>query len=414
MNSGLANTTRRKPSATASAVLTRGTAREIARVFVAGNAVAPFSVGSCGDWRVAAAGVEALHFYLCFDGQALFAVPAAGATVSLPYGKRLMEGWTELPDGCVLTFGAASIAVTNLGKRAMRSRALPASRVDARGPRIVDPFACETLVRSLRSPLTFAAGEALEERTVMRPTLTTLEKDELAREPLEEPTLLRPANAKLEKCGAPCEPLEEPTLWRRPAAGALALAPFVRAADASLAQTMARPVTSPMAITLNAPMPSAGTRPPELAPASPSAERRTAAAATFAPIARTPLLRKGMAGLVVVLLVLMSARSLIRRLRTLSVKAVAAAPSASSRSATAARGAPKHGAASTDDKPRHAEALPLPVVNGKTPQRQAVDLVARGAYSEAAVLYERLASGGDVPAFHEAARIARRKARLAR
>src|SRR6188768_1503499 len=104
MNPGLAPTTRKKPSATASAVLTRGAAREMARVFVAGSPVAPFSVGSGGDWCVTADGVEAQHFYLCFDGQTLFAASARGGPMSALFGKRLSASWSELPDGYVLTF----------------------------------------------------------------------------------------------------------------------------------------------------------------------------------------------------------------------------------------------------------------------------------------------------------------------
>lgn len=48
--------------------------------------------------------------------------------------------------------------------------------------------------------------------------------------------------------------------------------------------------------------------------------------------------------------------------------------------------------------------------DGKTLERQAVDAVARGAYAEAAALYEQMPQNADAP-FHEAARIARRKAR---
>lgn len=57
---------------------------------------------------------------------------------------------------------------------------------------------------------------------------------------------------------------------------------------------------------------------------------------------------------------------------------------------------------------------PLPVtVGGKTLERQAVDAIARGAYAEAANLYERMDQDPEAP-FHEAARIARRKAQSER
>jgi len=210
----------------------------MARVFVAGSPVAPFSVGSGGDWCVTADGVEAQHFYLCFDGQTLFAASARGGPMSALFGKRLSASWSELPDGCVLTFGAASIAVTNLGQRRRRPSAVPACRVDPRGPRLVDPFACETLVRTRLPPLTFVADEASQEQTVVRPARARLEQRKLPREPLDEPTIMRPARASLEKAGLACQPWQEPTLWRRGAAE-FALEPFVRAADASLAETIA-------------------------------------------------------------------------------------------------------------------------------------------------------------------------------
>ena len=120
------------------------------------------------------------------------------------------------------------------------------------------------------------------------------------------------------------------------------------------------------------------------------------------------------AGLIVAALALMGVRALTRRQRTVPAKAVAATVSASSRAVAASSGSPNPGAARSDGELPNADSGPLPIVNGKTAERQAVDLVARGAYSEAAALYDRLARRSDVPSFREAARIARRKARLSR
>jgi len=413
MNPGFGPMTRTKPVATASAVLTGGAATEMARVFVAGSPVAPFSVGTCGDWRVTASGVEAQHFYLCFDGCTLFAARAAAGPVTAVAGKRLNVSWTELRDGCVLSFGSASIAVTNLGQRMPRAR-VRGQRADPRGPRLVDPFACETLARARLSPLARATHEAAEELTVVRSAIARLETLGVASDPLDEATIVRPASARPETPCVPRDELEEPTLWRRAGARELALEPFVRVADVSLANTLIRPVTAPLAVTVSAPVPSrvAGRFGLEAASSAPAGG--LAVARTSAALARTALLRKCMAGLVVAALVLAGVRVLSRRQRISPVRAPAAALSASSRSVVTVNGIPSARTAVADETPSNAELAPLATMNGKTPERQAVDLVARGAYGEAAALYDRLVRVRDIPVFREAARIARRKARLSR
>ena len=446
MNQRVSATNPTKRAAIASLRVKQGTTTERARVFTAGSEVAPFSVGSCADWCVAADGVEPHHFYLCFDGQTLFAATAAGGPLTTVSGKRVEGRWTSLPDGSVLTFGDAAMAVTNVGERPARPLASPVRRADLRGPRVLDPFACETLAYSRFSPpasvprevseedLTLVRRasdpveipgilhEPLAERTVVRPS-DTFEALRARAEPLDEPTVVRSGSDMLEAGGVlPAEssspqgttsfrePLEEPTVVYRPWAREFALKPFVRALDESLAQTIARPVTTPMAVALGTTMPGLVVQPSGAALGRAGTGSRAAAQPTLASAAQTPLLRKCIAGLIVAAVVLIGVRALTGRQRPALPSPASAAIMASSRAITAASSV----ASARVERPQSAEPSPLSNVNGKTPERQAVDLVARGAYNEAAALYDQLARVRDVPAFREAARIARRKARLAR
>jgi hypothetical protein len=267
-------------------------------------------------------------------------------------------------------------SVTEAGESQRRPPTLPATHRALRGPRVLDPFACETLTYPRLSPL------------------------EVACEPLDEPTLVRPGIAPALADGSPGEPLDEPTVVYRPWTRELALELSARAADRSLANTLARPVLSPTAVTVRAPTPAAPAPKPRRGP-----ERPTTAA---------PLLHKCIAGLILAALLLVGLRVLTRRAWMPSVK-TGAAISAPDR-ATAATSDSPHSRSEVGrvTKPSSSDGGSLPLVNGKTPERQAVDLVARGAYTEAAALYEQLIRQNDFPALREAARIARRKARLSK
>ncbi|HKO49124.1 MAG TPA: hypothetical protein VJV79_15435 [Polyangiaceae bacterium] len=383
--------TQRKRSTTACAVVIRGDASERARAFQPGHEIAPFSVGAQGDWRVAANGVEAQHFYLCFDGRTLFAAASVDGPIASLGGKRLTARWTKIPDGSVLTFGAASLAVRNPAERSPRSGAVPVERADPRGPRIVDPFACETL--AFASPTRQIAAR---------------------RDPLDEPTRLHPELEPTKIMPVPSEPVDDPTLVYRPWAREFALKPLNRSVEAALAKTIARPVMAPMAATISAPVPRAAVRPPAVASALPAPAKRGTGKPTVASTGQTPLIRKCIAALIVAALLLLGVRALTQRERIPPVKAAAPTGSSSNRTALAISGSASERAARSDDEPPNAEISPPPMVNGKTAERQAVDLVARGAYSEAAALYGRLAGFRDSLALREAARIARRKARVAR
>ncbi|HET7538723.1 MAG TPA: hypothetical protein VFK05_02590 [Polyangiaceae bacterium] len=464
--------TQRKPSPYASALVIRGDTSELGRVFEPGNVVAPFSVGTDGDWCVIASGVEAHHFYLCFDGQTLFVAAAASGAVTSIGGKRLLPHWTRLPDGGVLSFGGGSIAVTNPAERSVRRPPFPGGRADPRGPRIGDPFACETLVFTPPKRHASPAGVPpdTDEPTLMRPRNEALKALLVPSEPVEDPTIVRrptwvseyarqsssarandaalgtrmarPKNASLAKRIRPESGLlakaivplvnaslaksvvrpTDPSLAKTvagPMSAALAKAlaapvdeslakTLVRRVDASLAKTLAQPVTAPLAVTIGAPLPSVV---PALA--RPEGASRSANAQAVPANAKTPLVRQCIAGLVVAASLLVGLRALSGRQRIMPAKAPSVVASAASRIATVPSGSASARPARAAE-PRDPESGPPPMVNGKTPERQAVDLVARGAYTEAAALYDRLSHWSDNSVFREAARIARRKARLAR
>jgi hypothetical protein len=242
---------------------------------------------------------------------------------------------------------------------------LPERRPDPRGPRVLDPFACETL------------------------TYPRLSTRDVGGDPLDEPTLVRPGLEPIGATAAGNEALEDPTIVYRPWAREFAEKPSALALDALLAKTLARPVQAPMALAIqNRPVTRVGPKP------------------------RRPFLRQGIAALILAALALLGVRALTARQRTVPAKLRTAAASSSSRAVIPVRPSADQRAARANDSRDNAG--PPPTVNGKTAERQAVDLVARGAYSEAAELYEELARGSDVAAFGEAARIARRKASLAR
>jgi hypothetical protein len=291
---------------------------------------------------------------------------------------------------------------------ATRTESVITGRADLRGPRVLDPFACETLAYPRLSPLE-VESEPTDEPTLLRPGMDAAA---YACEPLDDPTLVRPSIDPREAIGIACEPLEEPTVVYRPWAHEFSRKQS--ALEAALAKTITRPVLAPMAVTVRAPAPHVVPRPSGVVPARAPAVARSAPSPKRSPAAGTPLVRKCIAGLILTALALMGVRALSKRDRGTSVKTAAAAVSATSRTTTAARGAASARAAVSEDEPRDHDEAPPPIVNGRTAERQAVDLVARGAYGEAAALYDRLARSSDVPAFREAARIAQRKARLSK
>ena len=237
--------------------------------------------------------------------------------------------------------------------------------VNPRGPRLLDPFARDVFIGSLRSPL-HPADDAAE--------------DAALGDPLDAPTLIRrPARPAPRPAATPAQPSREPT---KPPRG-----------ETELTQTLVRALPAPVL------------RRSEEKPSSPEPAK------TPAPTSR---LRPLIAALMLVAVALSGARLLWQRravtqAATPTTAVASSAPNSSERSPQAP---PDPAAASAQRRAAQGAALPVvpPAEPGKTRQRQAVDLVARGAFAEAAAVYELLSRQTDDPTFREAARVAHRKA----
>lgn len=80
-------------------------------IFSQGSPMAPFSVGKHGDWRVHARGVEAIHLYLCFDGERAYVAAASEqARVFVP-GAQVGCSWVPLVVPSRLWFGTACVVI---------------------------------------------------------------------------------------------------------------------------------------------------------------------------------------------------------------------------------------------------------------------------------------------------------------
>ena len=236
--------------------------------------------------------------------------------------------------------------------------------VNPRGPRLLDPFARDVFIGSLRSPL-HPADDAAE--------------DTALGDPLDAPTLIRRPAKPTRPAATPAQPSGEPTKPSR--------------AEAELTQTLVRALPAPLL------------RRSEDKPASPEPARAPAKASRLRPL---------IAALVLVAVALSGARLLWQRraVTQAATPTTAAASSAPNSSEQSPQAPPDPAAASAQRRAAQGAALPVvpPAEPGKTRQRQAVDLVARGAFAEAAAVYELLSRQTDDSTFREAARVAHRKA----
>jgi len=131
-----------------------------------------------------------------------------------------------------------------------------------------------------------------------------------------------------------------------------------------------------------------------------------ARAALATPLPRPVLARKVTTAVLLVAMVIAAAGALVRWR-----SAYERAPERVSRVAAGTTLADTSSVASTD-APDLRKSPPVPMLHpdGKTMERHAADLVATGAYAEAAAVYTRLAESTGAPIFRDAARIASRKA----
>lgn len=79
--------------------------------FPLGFPAAPFSLGARGEWALAVPGVAALHLWLRFDGEQVFAARASGAGAAWLDGVALDGRWVVLAPGSAIRFGEAELRV---------------------------------------------------------------------------------------------------------------------------------------------------------------------------------------------------------------------------------------------------------------------------------------------------------------
>lgn len=91
--------------------LSAGLSSLVNRELTAGIPVAPFSLGSSGDWSIQAPGVAESHLFLAFDGSCLFAAAVSTEHPAYLDGVRIGPDWTPVPVPSSLVFGAASVVV---------------------------------------------------------------------------------------------------------------------------------------------------------------------------------------------------------------------------------------------------------------------------------------------------------------
>lgn len=365
--------------------VTRGEAANVSLVFEPGRRVEPFSVGSQGGWRIGGNAVAPVHFFLGFDGESLVGAAPGGTAPVLVSGEPLGSAIKKLPAVCEITFGDAAIAVTSAGTNVSNPGPARPRRSDPRGPRITDPFARDTIVESMPSPVTDSHLDDL------LPTRTYRIQERGTPQPSapEAPTLsiVPPAVVAL----GWAERARTVSAWTEPGV------------ESAMAATLVMPVTTPaMVLAASASKEEEG-----------GTAKHPARAGCFVKGARrAAVLSVVLAVLSISAVIAIAARTFAKRSAGEAVTSngpTRISPAASV-SVTRAPPTPAPSERAEPTSPGHDD-TPLRTIGGKTPERQAVDLVARGAYAEAAAFYERLARQSSNPAFRDAARIARRKER---
>jgi hypothetical protein len=140
----------RTPEEERSFVVTDGFADEVIVVFPAGVPVGVFSVGARAGWRIEAAGVQDVHFYLCFDGSRVFAAPASPSALTWIDGQLLRVGtWTELPPTGEIVFGAARVKLGSAQALPVRAEPSREARSGTGTLRMSRPVDGDTIVGSV-------------------------------------------------------------------------------------------------------------------------------------------------------------------------------------------------------------------------------------------------------------------------
>lgn len=355
-----------------------GTAEPTSMSFASGTAVGPLAVGRNATWRVVAPGVLEEHGFLYFDGTSLFlqsANPNAPITVN---GAAIPSTWTPVYAPCEIAFGgarlwfgptAASMApprpegppsragfiprINGLDDNDEHTRLQPiedvaASRVGIRRDQVL------ATLKSPAAPSPFAPStEMMGPGPLFGPPPPASMPGAPGSQPMVFPDTVAPPDSPPPPPGSSA-PQEKPPSW--------IVARWREASGPKKALTflMVPLVWAVWVIFTDKPAPP---RPPKVVTSAvASVSAKAPASASAAPAVEAPPQPVGPVS--------------------------APAPSASA----------KAGA-------------PAPASTAKTPQREAADAVAAGAYDKAAKLYEELAKANPgVAAYAEAARIMRAKA----
>jgi hypothetical protein len=372
-------------------LITRNTPHPVALgTFAAGAPVRPFGVGSAGEWRVDALGVAPVHFFLCFDGNALFAASAPGVEPARLDGSPLATRWVELPDRCVLTCGEARLIVQTL----TMAPAAPLPPWQAHSTQTMRlPPKRAVLAEPLDGPTVIVKGQTLDKATLVIPNAARPSAGQL----LAQTRVAPPSEALLKTMGpgAPAKPPHEPLATTvidpaevRARAG---LAPAAAAAPSEVK-------VERNAVTARRPGALVGRVKAEWRAASPA--RR--AIMILGPIALVAFgwseLRAQPGPLPVATSVVAPAHN-------------DAATDVTERAAPAITAADVHAPAAPEIVSPARAPNDAPDASAPTAERAAVDAVAQGDFAGAARIYEGLAtSNPGSSVYPEAARIARRKA----
>jgi hypothetical protein len=144
------------------------------RELVWGTPVAPFSVGASGDWRVVAPGVDERQLFLAFDGYRLHAAAVSAAHRVYVDGGLIGTEWTHVAVPSLLVFGAASIAVdcedgAQSALPAVRPRPIiDLSRADQQPTQVVD-LSRTLQVRTLRLEVSKSMLDELRDAPAEQP-----------------------------------------------------------------------------------------------------------------------------------------------------------------------------------------------------------------------------------------------------
>jgi hypothetical protein len=365
-----------------------GVAEPASMALPPGQAIGPLSFGRLGTWRVIAPGVLEEHGFLYFNGSALFLQSADPNTPVTVSGAPIPVDWTAVYAPCEIAFGGARLWFGPPVAPAQKPAPRPAPSVAPPRPET------STASRSFSPRVTGLSDD--DESTRMHP----IEEMTAARKPLPKD----PPSATLKSVVQPPPGAFD---FNTPPPGTLS---FGAPPPAPSAPVMGPgPLFGPA---MPFPAPPSFPVPPDAAPTKQESWIRARWREASGPKKAMVFL---MLPLVWAVWVIFTDKPPAARPAKPAPSATASAPSASpsagpSATPAAPPVAPPDPPASASPR-ASASASAAPASTTKTPQREAADAVAAGAFDRAARLYEELArTHPDVPAYAEAARIMKARA----